>query len=71
MNFPQLGIELQLTSLDSLRNFPPALWDKLHVVLGKYSSLHTVRSVHLGNTRKMLHRNFNHVVGVFKTAINM
>ena len=33
MNFPQLGIELQLTSLDSLRNFSLALWDKLHVLL--------------------------------------
>ena len=31
----------------------------------------TAQPVHLTNTRKMLHRNFNGIVGVFKAAINM
>ena len=34
-------------------------------------SFDTAQPVHLTNTRKMLHRNFNGIVGVFKAAINM
>ena len=31
----------------------------------------TAQPVDLTNTQKMLHRNFNQIVGVFKAAINM
>ena len=31
----------------------------------------TAQPVDLANTRKMLHRNFNRIAGVFKAAINM
>ena len=32
---------------------------------------YTAQPVDLANTRKMLHRNFNGIAGVFKAAINM